>query len=285
MTTVKVKDFQINYEITCDVEGPTLLLVPGFGEQIDSVEYPKEQCQVFANHGFRVVRMENRDSGFSIPTVGDEQIQPYSLKETADDVAAVINDIGVASVHLVGASLGGFIARWAAIHHPDKIQTLTVVMSGSGAGPQENGPQMSKEAADEVGGYLQRRSRDEQIAWNLGIWSWSWGNGYPFPAEWVEERLGYAFDRAYRPEGNVRLLYALLNTPGLWDTQKTISCPTLVMHGGKDRVFSQEHGEAIAARIPNAEFWLDQKMGHIMHQEQWEDMASRVAKLAGLALR
>ncbi len=62
-------------------------------------------------------------------------------------------------MHLLGS-----IARWAAIRHPDKIQTLAVVMSGSGAEPQENGSQMSKEAADEVSGYLQRRFRDEQIA-------------------------------------------------------------------------------------------------------------------------
>lgn len=228
--------------------------------------------------------MENRDSGISRPTVGDEQIQPYSLKDTADDVAAVINDIGE-PVHLIGASMGGFIVRWAAVRHPDKIKTLTVVMSGSGAGPQDNGPQMSKAAADEVSGYLQHRSRDEQIAWNLDIWRWSWGNKYPFPAEWIIECLGHAYDRSYNPEGNARLLHALISTQGLWDAQKKISCPTLVMHGGEDPVFSQEHGEAIAARIHNAELWLDQKMGHIMHQEQWEDMASRVAKLAGLTLR
>lgn len=284
MPIVQVKDFQINYEITCDIEGPTLLLVPGFGEQIDSVEYPKEQCHLFADHGFRVVRMENRDSGFSLPTVANEQVQSYSLKQTADDVAAVINDIGGA-VHLIGASLGGFIARWAAIRHPYKIQTLTVVMSGSGAEPQENGPQMSKKAAGKVSGYLQRRSRDEQIAWNLAIWRWIWGNGYPFPAEWVRDCLGRAFDRSYNPEGNVRLLNALVSTPGLWDAQKAILCPTLVMHGGEDPIFSKEHGEAVAERIPNAELWLDQKMGHIMHQEQWEEMASRVEKLSGLKYR
>ena len=284
MPIVKVKNFQINYEITCDGEGPTLLLVPGFGEQIGSVEYPKEQCQVFAEHGFRVVRMENRDSGFSKPTVGVEQIQPYSLKDLADDVAAVINDIGE-PVHLIGASMGGLIVRWAAIRHPDKIKTLTVVMSGSGADAEDDGPHMSKEAADQVGGYLQRRARDEQIAWNLDIWRWSWGNKYPFPAEWVKECLGHAYDRSYSPEGNVRLLQALISTTGLWEAQKQIVCPTLVMHGGEDPVFSQEHAKATAARIPISELWLDEKMGHIMHQEQWKNMASRVANLAGLTRR
>jgi pimeloyl-ACP methyl ester carboxylesterase len=282
MPYVEVKDFRINYEVTCDVEGSTLLLVPGFGEQIGNVEYPIEQCQVFANHRFRVVRMENRDSGYSIPTVSEEQIKPYDLKDLASDVIAVINDLGVKSVHLIGASMGGFIARWAAICYPEKIQTLTVVMSGSGAGMQEDGPQMGQNGAERIGGYIERRSREEHIVWNLDVWRWLWGDEYPFPEAWIKERLGYAFDRAYSPEGNGRLLQALLNTPGLWDAQKTISCPTLVMHGGEDSAFPQEHGEAIAKRIPGAELWLDPKMGHIMHQEQWEEMASRVSKLAKL---
>jgi len=282
MPYVEVNDFRINYEVTCDIEGPTLLLIAGFGEQIGNVEYPIEQCEVFADHGFRVVRMENRDSGYSAPTVSEEKIQPYDLKGLAGDVSAVINDLGLETVHLIGASMGGYIARWAAVCHPEQIQTLTVVMSGSGAGTQEDGPQMGQDGAEQIGGYLERRSREEQISWSLNIWRWLWGNEYPFPEEWIKERLGYSFDRAYSPEGNGRLLQALLNTPGLWDAQKIISCPTLVMHGGEDRVFSQEHGEAIAKCIPNAEFWLDPKMGHIMHQEQWEEMANRVSKLTRL---
>ncbi|RUT78996.1 alpha/beta fold hydrolase [Ancylomarina longa] len=276
MSYVKVKDFRINYEVTCDVEGPTLLLVPGFSEQIDSIEYPKEQCHVFADHGFRVVRMENRDSGYSIPTVSEKHIQPYDLKNLADDVSAVINDLGLETVHLIGASMGGYIARWAAIRHPEQIQTLTIAMSGSGAGIQDDGPQMAQDSAEQIGGYLERRSREDQILWNLDVWRWLWGNEYPFPEEWVKKQLAYSFDRAYSPEGNGRLLQALLNTPALWDVQKTISCPTLVMHGGEDRVFPQEHGEAIAKRISGAEFWLDPKMGHSMHQEQWEAIATSV---------
>jgi pimeloyl-ACP methyl ester carboxylesterase len=126
MPYVHSEEFQISYEVMCRAEGPTLLLVPGIGEQIGSVEFPIEQCRVLAKRGFQIVRMENRDSGFSVPTVPEEKISPYTLKDLADDAAAVISDVGTGPVHLVGASLGGFIDRWAAIRHPVKIRTLAV---------------------------------------------------------------------------------------------------------------------------------------------------------------
>jgi len=282
MPFVEVNDFRINYEITCPGKGPTLLLVQGFGEQIGSVTYPEEQCRIFASHGFQVVRMENRDSGLSLPIVSEDKIKPYSFHHLADDVAAVIEALAGGPIHLVGASLGGFIVRWTAIRHPEKIKSLTVVMSGSGAGPGEDGPQLPGEAARRLSGFLQRRPRDEQLSWNLEIWRWFWGNGYPFPSDWLKERLASSFDRSFRPEANARLLKATVKTLGLWEAQSNISCPTLVMHGGEDPFFPVEHGKATLKRIPAAEFWLDPLMGHMMHPEQWEEMALRLAGLAGI---
>ena len=89
-----------------------------------------------------------------------------------------------------------------------------------------------------------------------------------------------SIDRSYRPAGVARLLSAARSTPGLWDAQAAIACSTLVMHGGEDPVFSAEHGRAIAERIPNATLWLDPNMGHIMHEEQWAEMAERIAAMA-----
>ena len=96
-------------------------------------------------------------------------------------------------------------------------------------------------------------------------------------------RVTAAHDRCYHPEGVQLLLRSSAGAPFLRDLQQQITCPTLVMHGGEDPVFPEEHGRDIAARIAGAQLWLDPKMGHIMHREQWEEMADRVAALAGLS--
>ncbi len=281
MPVIDRGEFSINYEVTCDNDGPTLLLVAGLGEQIGAVEYPEEQCALFARQGFKVVRMDNRDAGLSAPKAGEGEVPSYSLLALADDTCAVIDDLNDGPVHLVGASMGGFIVRWTAIRCPRKIATLTVVMSGSGAGPEEDGPQPNPAAGPSLLGMLERRTRAEQIEWSTENWRWLWGAEYPFPTDWVRDRLSRSFDRAYRPEGTARLLNASRSTPGLWRAQTRISCPTLVMHGGEDPVFPAEHGNAIAERIPNATLWFDPQMGHVMHQEQWEEMAARISAMVG----
>ena len=153
--------FRINYEITCEGSGPTLVLVAGLGEQIGAVEYPEEQCRVFADHGFTVVRMDNRDAGLSVPVDDESETPGYSLLDLADDTIAVIAALDSGPVHLVGASMGGFIARWAAIRSPQSVRTLTVVMSGSGAGPGDDGPQANSDAQPSLLGMCERRDRGE----------------------------------------------------------------------------------------------------------------------------
>jgi len=273
-------DIRIFYEETCGGDGPVLVLVAGLGEQIGTVEYPPEQCTLFAEQGFRVIRIDNRDAGLSGPDEKAGVVPAYSLLDVADDIAAVIQDLDCGPVHLVGASLGGYIVRWTTLRDPALIASLTVVMSGSGAGPDEDGPQGVKEAQPSLLGMMERRDRASQIDWSTENWRWLWGTQYPFPEEWVRAHVASGIDRAYRPEGIGRLLNAARTTPGLWEAQRTIACPTLVMHGGEDPIFPAEHGVAIAERIPNADLWMDPRMGHIMHQEQWAEMAERIACLA-----
>ncbi len=272
---------KIHYEVTVDNDGPTLVLIAGLGEQIGAVEYPEEQCAIFGGAGFRVVRIDNRETGLSGPEI--KQDTPFTLHDMADDVAAVIQDSGAEPVHVLGASLGGFIARWLTICHPDLVRTLTVVMSGCSAGPNEDGPQINPAVREKNGRVLAVLPKDEAIENTTEYWRWLWGNRYSFPEAFIRERIAYCYDRAYRPEGIARQLQAAISTPGLWEAQREITKPVLVLHGGEDPYFSLEHGKAIAEHISGAELWVDPKMGHIMHQEQWAELASRVKALAAKA--
>jgi pimeloyl-ACP methyl ester carboxylesterase len=296
MTSIEREGFRINYEETGRANGHPLVLVAGLGEQIGAVEYPDEQCALFAEQGFRIIRLDNRDTGLSIPTApiadadifavlatlqqGHDVSAPYTLFTMADDVVAVLDALSIERAHVMGASMGGYIVRWMALRHPHRVASLQIVMSGSGAIPGEDGPQLTTDVIEKLAGLTKRRERSHAIPYNTELWRWYWGNGYPFEEEWVRERVGFAYDRAYRPEGIARQMLAVLKTPSLWEAQSGIRCPTLVIHGEEDRCFPGEHGKAIASRIPGAQLWLDPQMGHILHREQWREMAERAAALA-----
>lgn len=296
MPSIEREGFRINYEEGGRANGRPLVLVAGLGEQIGAVEYPDEQCALYAEQGFRIIRLDNRDTGLSLPTAplpdvdifaalnalqqGHDVSAPYSLFTIADDVAAVLDALGIERAHVLGASMGGYIVRWMALRHPHRVASLQIVMSGSGAIPGEDGPQLTTDVIENLAGLTKRRDRSHAIPYNTELWRWYWGNGYPFEEEWVRERVGFAYDRAYRPEGIARQMLAVLKTPSLWEAQSGIRCPTLVIHGEKDRCFPGEHGKAIASRIPGAQLWLDPQMGHILHREQWREMAERAATLA-----
>lgn len=296
MPTIEREGFIINYEETGRTNGRPLVLVAGLGEQIGAVEYPDEQCALFAEQGFRIIRLDNRDTGLSIPTApiadadifaalaalqqGHDVSTPYTLFTMADDVVAVLDALSIEHAHVMGASMGGYIVRWMALRHPHRVASLQIVMSGSGAILGEDGPQLTMDVIENLAGLTKRRDRSHAIPYNTELWRWYWGNGYPFEEEWVRERVGFAYDRAYRPEGIARQMLAVIKTPSLWEAQSSIRCPTLVIHGEEDRCFPGEHGKAIASRIPGAQLWLDPQMGHILHREQWQEMAERAAALA-----
>lgn len=296
MPSIEREGSTINYEVMGRSDGRPLVLVAGLGEQIGAVEYPDEQCALFAEQGFRIIRLDNRDTGLSIPTVpfpavdifatlsalqqGHDVSAPYTLWTMADDVIAVLDALGIEHAHVMGASMGGYIVRWMALRHPQRVASLQIVMSGSGAVPGEDGPQLASSVIEYLAGQSHWRDRAQAIPYHTEIWRWYWGDGYPFEEEWVRQRVTFAYDRAYRPDGIARQMLAILKTPSLWEAQTGIRCPTLVIHGERDQCFPGEHGRAIAARIPGAQLWLDPHMGHSLHREQWQEMAKRAAALA-----
>lgn len=280
MPLVSNNGYSIYYEVTCPSQGRTLILVAGLGEQVGSIEFPEEQCEIFASQGFQVIRIDNRGCGLSVPRGADTN--KYTLHDLADDISAVADDIGVETIHLVGASLGGLVARWFAIRHASRLASLTIVMSGSGAGPEDAGPQLTKEAIDNLIGKAERKDRTDAIAKGVEYWRNLWGGTFAFDESWVRERVASSYDRAYRPDEILKQLAASGATKGLWEAQTTIDCPTLIMHGDEDPCFGPDHPKATASQIPNSELWLIPGMGHIMHKEHWAELASRINKLARL---
>lgn len=288
--------FSICYEVAGPGDGRPVVLVAGLGEQIGSVEYPDEQCELFIDRGFRVVRMDNRDSGRSVPVAPIEVVDlddaarslaggeladagPYSRRDMAGDIVAVLDELGIEQADLFGASMGGYIVRDVAVGFPERVSALTVVMSGSGASPGENGPQLGAGLLPGLAEMAKTRSRGDTIEFLVRQWRWMWGPDYVFDEAWVRQRVRAAFDRGHHPDGIARQVTGGVLSAGLWDAQRSIRCPTLVIHGAHDPVFGLDHATAVSEQIPGAQLWVDPHMGHVMHREQWPEMAERAAQL------
>src|SRR5690349_11100063 len=136
---------EIYYETFGDPNDPTLVLVNGLGSQC--INFRNEWCERFAAKGFQVVRMDNRDVGLSTHfsdvtadlgahiaalTAGEPVTVPYRLPDMAADVVAVLDALGVERAHVMGLSMGGMIVQTLAIDHPDRLRSVTSVMSTTG---------------------------------------------------------------------------------------------------------------------------------------------------------
>jgi pimeloyl-ACP methyl ester carboxylesterase len=270
-------------------DGP-VLLVNGLGDQVGGFGFPDALCETFVGAGLEVIRFDNRDAGLStelaeagpvdIATVlaGGEVPIPYTVHDMANDAIAVLDEFGVQRAHLLGMSMGGFISRWAAIDHPDRVASLTLHVTGAAAPADGDGPELDPNVVGAFVEQVQPREREQAIEESVSFFSWLWGEGGGAPPEEeVRQVVEWAFDRAYRPLGTQRQLLSTFVTPGLMAAQRGISCPTLVTQGAADPVFPREHGEAIAGAIPGAELWVVPGMGHSTPPEIWEELTQRIA--------
>ena len=139
---VAANDIELAYETFGDASAPPVVLIMGWATQM--IAWPDELCAGLARCGLFVVRFDNRDAGGSThlrdlppPRLADIVVRrrppPYSIGDMADDVAGLIDGLGLGEVHLVGASMGGFIAQGVALGHADRVRTLTLIMTSTGS--------------------------------------------------------------------------------------------------------------------------------------------------------
>ena len=137
----KVGDLELCYEDLGDPDGEPLVLVMGLGTQL--IHWNPEFVNLLGDRGFRVIRFDNRDAGHSTKLTGPPpgtiamlfglpRKRAYHLNDMADDVTGLFDALDMESAHVTGVSMGGFIAQVAAYRHPDRVRSLTMLMSGSG---------------------------------------------------------------------------------------------------------------------------------------------------------
>lgn len=248
---------EIYYESFGDPSHPTLLLVNGLGSQC--INYDEDWCAMFVDRGLHVVRFDNRDVGLS-----SRVHEPYILSDMAADAIAVLDAVGVQRAHVMGLSMGGMIVQTMAIEHPERLLSMTSVMSRTG----EPGYGESTPEAFALLTGPPATDRESQVANSIaGLHVW----GSPEFADETRWRrtAERAFDRSFDPSGPGRQFMAIGASPPRADGLRAVTTPTLVMHGDKDTLIDISGGRRTAELIPGARFEVIEGMGHDYPPQVW----------------
>jgi pimeloyl-ACP methyl ester carboxylesterase len=260
-----------------------VVLIPGLGGQVPY--WRPELIAPIIDAGFRVIRMDNRDAGFSehldgvrvnvmrvVETLeaGGEPEVPYLLSDMADDIAGLLDALEIDRAHIVGSSMGGMIAQTFAIRHPDRIRTLTSIMSTTGnpdvgqATPEMQLALFTPPPAD------REAAIESTIEYNRTAWA-----DY-FDEARSRETAAMNLDRVVYPQGTGRQFAALLASGDRTPELKKIAVPTLVIHGEKDPLIDISGGVATAEAIPGADYWVMKGAGHDLPPELFDELTRRL---------
>ncbi|MBT3178881.1 MAG: alpha/beta hydrolase [Desulfobacula sp.] len=272
MPNIDTKRIKIEYEQFGGSSNPTLLLISGLGGQMHY--WPSEFCSRIADNGFRVIRFDNRDTGFSSKIdslnldearqligklfAGEKAPVPYSIEDMANDAIGVLDALDIQKAHICGMSMGGFISQTLAINYPDRALSLISIYSNPGNSHEYMPTQKVMEATfnpppEEREAYIDNRTELFQLIC---------GTGRPFDEEFYRKMFAKSYDRCFYPDGTARQYLAVMTQKDRRDDLAVLSIPTLIIHGDEDPMIPPVAGEATAKAIPNSDLKIIKGMGH-----------------------
>jgi pimeloyl-ACP methyl ester carboxylesterase len=287
MPRTRANGIEIEYATFGPTEGRPLLLLRGLGTQM--IHWDPRLCERIAEAGHHLVIFDNRDVGLSshfhtdgAPDLGavvralmagEEPDVPYRLGDFANDVVGLMDALELESAHIAGISMGGMIVQQVAIAHPERVRSLTSIMSSTGE-PGLPGPTPGAQAALSS---PPPRERSAYIAHNVENQRCFTGNGFPFDDEARREIAGRAFDRAFDPDGVTRQMAAVVASGSRHEALAQVRAPSLVIHGSDDPLIPLAGGEATARAIPGAHLQVIEGMGHDLPEGSWSQWVPTLA--------
>ncbi|MGC9220751.1 MAG: alpha/beta fold hydrolase [Solirubrobacteraceae bacterium] len=284
---------RLEYETAGRAEDPAVLMVMGFGAQL--VSWPREFCEMLAAGGRHVISFDNRDCGMSqtldgvaanleavgaAAQIGDfktaQELAPYTLSDMAEDGLGLLAALGIDRAHVVGASMGGMIAQTMAIEHPERLWSLTSMMSATGE------PEYGQATPEALAKLLEPSPTDREgyIASSASWLTWH-SRRYPEAAQ-TRAIAAETFDRGLSPEGTQRQLAAMLTSGPRTAGLRQVNVPTLVIHGLDDTLVAPSGGERTAKLIPNAKLMLVKDMGHDRPRPLWPALTAAIIQHTSL---
>jgi pimeloyl-ACP methyl ester carboxylesterase len=266
---------RLAYETSGPSDGTPLLLVHGLATQM--LLWHDDLLRALTERGFRVVRFDNRDVGRSTHlhdapapdlmaalTKGDTSTASYRLEDLADDVVGLLDHVGVDKVHVLGVSMGGMVAQTLAVEHPQRVLSLTSVMSTPS--PRIGPP---TRAASEVLLAPPASSREEAVERLVEFYRVAGSPGHEGDEAWLREVAGASYDHGYDAAGAARQLMAIHASADRTQKLRELRVPTLVVHGEDDPLVQVAGGRATADAVPDATLLTIPGMGHDLPRGLW----------------
>ncbi len=275
MPHVTANGIRIEYESRGDDKAETVLLIMGLGAQM--TRWSDDFVDRIVKRGYRVVKFDNRDVGLSerieaagapdfpgiIAALHAHETPPaaYTLSDMAADAVGVLDALGIAKAHIVGASMGGMIAQLVAADYPEHTLSLTSIMSTTG------NPDLPR-ATPEAMAVLNERgpTPDEDMEGFLAhavVAAKVIGSpGYPADEAELRARAKSDAERSFYPLGFQRQYAGVMASPERRAKLAKVTAPTVVIHGEADPLVPVSGGRDTAASIPGADLRIIQGMGH-----------------------
>ena len=283
----RANGIDICYEIFGEPTAEPVLLIMGLGAQM--VLWDDAFCEQLAARGFRVIRFDNRDIGQSGKLTGGKRLgavellklrflrmpvaAPYRIIDMARDTTGLMDALGIKSAHLVGASMGGMIAQEIAISFPQRVRSLTSIMSTTG---NPKVPPPTKEAAAMLMA-PPPTTKEEYFARFAQTWKILRVGSFPEDEALDPSRAARIYSRGLNPAGVGRQLRAILASGSRKERLRSVTAPTLVIHGTVDPLVRPEGGIDTAASIPGAKLLMVEGMGHAIPIPMWPQIINAIA--------
>ncbi|HEX2603437.1 MAG TPA: alpha/beta fold hydrolase [Oxalicibacterium sp.] len=273
MPSIQVNDITIEYDTQGDPRGEPVLLIMGLGMQL--VSWPESFCEGLARQGFYLIRFDNRDSGLStkLTHLGKPNTTlavlklmfrmrlkaGYTLDDMATDAVGLLDALRIRRAHIVGVSMGGMIAQIVAGRHPERVLSLTSIMSTSG---RQGLPGPTREARKVLFTKPPSADRIDDVVDHFVDALRVIGSRAYFAPDVLHQRIRSSVERSLDPIGTTRQLLAIGASADRVELLKQMRVPTLVIHGKEDPLVPIECGRDTARLVPGAVMQEIDGMGH-----------------------
>ncbi len=282
-----VNDVRLAYELHGPEAGTPLVLIQGLGMPLNA--WAPGLVEKFTSTGHRVLIFDNRDIGKSqtfdghgVPNLVWSAIKmrmrlpvraPYKLQDMANDASGLMARLGMENAHVVGVSMGGMIAQLLAIHHPQRLRSLTSIMSTTG------NPRLPKPEPHIVRQLIARPRTDDieaRVKHSMKMWRLISSPGVEIDFDYLEQRIRSMYERGMTRGGVARQMLAIAASPNRVQPLRNVRTPTLVIHGREDPLVPLACGADTANAIPGARLEIVEGMGHDLPEAFWDHLSGLI---------
>lgn len=274
MPHIIANSIKLAYEEHGDPSAPPVLMIMGLGGQLTM--WPDDLISSFVACGYRVITFYNRDIGLShqhsgetppkilrqiiLRRLGIRMKTPYALMDMANDTIALMQGLALERAHIVGISMGGMIGQHVAALAPERVQSLTAIMTTTG------NPKLPRPSGKVMEAMVRRgpppTTRDAIIDLSVKTFGVIGTPGEDHNTNGMRDRITLSYDRNYNPAGVARQMSAIVAAGDFRKYTRRIQAPTLVLHGSADPLVPIEGGHDIAKLVRGAQMKILDGMGH-----------------------